>query len=50
MSMTRKTEIVRHVSEEELEQLYRSEGNVRIKERLHAMLLLYRGYQADETA
>lgn len=48
--MTRKTEIVRHVSEEELEQLYRREGNVRIKERLHAMLLLYRGYRADETA
>lgn len=48
--MTRKTEIIRHISEEELEQLYRKEGNVRIKERLHAILLLYMGYRADETA
>jgi len=48
--MTRKTEVIRHVLEAELEQLYREEKNTRIKERLHVILLLYRGYQADETA
>ncbi len=48
--MTRKTKIIRHVPEAELEQLYQEEKNTRIKERLHAILLLYRGYRADETA
>jgi len=48
--MTRKTEIIRHVPEAELEQFYWEEKNARIKERLHAILLLYRGYRADETA
>jgi putative transposase len=48
--MTRKTEIIRHVTEGELEQLYRGEKDVRMRERLHAVLLLYRGYQAKEVA
>lgn len=48
--MTRKTSIIRHIPEAELEQLYREEKNSRIKERLQTILLLYRGYRADETA
>jgi putative transposase len=48
--MTRKTEVIRHIPEKKLEQLYREEKNTRIKERLHTILLLYRGYRADETA
>ncbi len=48
--MTRKIEIIRHIPEAELEQFYREEKNTRIKERLHTILLLYRGYRADETA
>ncbi len=50
LGMTRKVEIIWHVSEEELVQLYRGEKNLRIKGRLHAILLLYRGYRADEMA
>jgi transposase len=48
--MTRKTKIIRHITEEELERLYRREKDVRIKERLLAVLLLYREYQADKVA
>jgi len=48
--MTRKTEVIRHVTDDELEHLYRKEKNTRIKERLHAILLLYRGYEALEVA
>jgi hypothetical protein len=50
LGMTRKIEIIRHVPEAALEQLYREEKHTKIKERLHSILLLYREYQADETA
>jgi transposase len=48
--MTRKIEIVRHVSKEELERLYKREMNVRVKERLHAILLLYDGMEGKKAA
>lgn len=48
--MTRRVEIDRHVPEGELEELYLREKDVRVKERLHAVLLLYRDYEAKEVA
>lgn len=48
--MTRKTVVVRHVSEEELERLYLREKNVKVKERLLALLLMYRGHHANKVA
>ncbi len=48
--MTRKVELVGHVPEGELEELYLGEKDVRVRERLHAVLLLYRGYEAKEVA
>ena len=48
--MVRKTEIIRHITDEELEELYLREKNVKIKERLHTVLLLYRGYNANKVA
>jgi transposase len=48
--MTRKMKIVRHVPKEELEQLYKMEKNARVKERLHAILLLYDGMEGKTAA
>ena len=50
LCMARTTEIIRHVSEEELERLYLWEKNVKIRERLLAVLLLYRGHPANKVA
>lgn len=48
--MTRKTKIIKHIPHEELESLYKEEKNARVKERLHAILLLYEGREAKEVA
>jgi len=41
--MGRKPVIVRHISNVELDQLYKDEKNIRIKERLLAIIQLYEG-------
>lgn len=48
--MARRVELVRRVPEEELEELYLREKDVRVRERLHAVLLLYRGYEEKRVA
>jgi transposase len=50
LCMARKTEIIRHIPEEELERLYLLEKNVKIRERLLAVLLLYHGRPANKVA
>jgi len=48
--MPRKLNLVRHLTREELEEGYRKERNARLKERLHAILLLYEGRKTEEVA
>jgi transposase len=48
--MPRPLRLVRHVPKEELEKMYRKERNPRIRERLHAILLLYDGKSAEEVS
>jgi len=48
--MTSKTEIIRHLSVDEPEEFYLGEKDMGIRERLHALLLLCRQYQAKEVA
>jgi transposase len=48
--MPRPLRLVRHVPEEELEEMYRKERNPRTRERLHAILLLHDGKSAEEVS
>lgn len=48
--MPKKIEITRHISPDDLENLYHMEDTSRMKERLHAILLLYKGYHPLETS
>jgi transposase len=46
--MGRKLTLIRHLSKDELERMYREEKDVRIKERLLAIILLYEGKKLSE--
>lgn len=46
--MPRKTSLVKHLSREELEKIYKLEKNSRVKERLLALLLLFEGKQVAQ--
>lgn len=48
--MTRRVELVRRVPVGELGELYHQERDVRVRERLHAVLLLYQGYEEKVVA
>ena len=48
--MPRKLNLVRHLTSEELERRYKMERNARLKERLHAILLLYEGRKTESVA
>lgn len=46
--MSRKVTIILHVTEDELERMYRQEKNSRIKERILAILMIYDGKTVSE--
>jgi hypothetical protein len=46
--MGRKLTLIRHLSKDELERMYREEKDARIKERLLAIILLYEGKKLSE--
>lgn len=48
--MARRVKLVRHLMDRELEDLYRSEGRLDLRERLQAVLLLYDGMKVKEVA
>jgi hypothetical protein len=46
--MGRKLTLIRHLSKDELERMYREEKDARVKERLLAIILLYEGKKLSE--
>jgi hypothetical protein len=46
--MGRKLTLIRHLSKDELEKMYREEKDARVKERLLAIILLYEGKKLSE--
>jgi len=50
MFMARRVKLVRHLMDRELEDLYRSERELDLRERLQAILLLYDGMKVKEVA